>query len=146
MRLNEIGAPAGANKASKRKGRGPGSGNGKTAGRGQKGAGARKSANKGRMTLEGGNFPLWRSTPKRGFSSRFARDTQIVNLSKLELLGLSEIDAEILESKGMIRSASKPVKILGTGELTKSVTVKVTAVSKAAAEAIEKAGGKVELV
>ena len=146
MRLNEIGVPAGASKEAKRKGRGPGSGNGKTAGRGQKGAGARKSAQRGRMALEGGNFPLWRSIPKRGFSSKFAKDTQIVNLARLEKLGLTEVDAEILESKGLIRSAAKPVKILGNGEITKSITVKANAVSKGAAEAIEKAGGKVELV
>lgn len=146
MRLNEIGVPAGGVKASKRKGRGPGSGNGKTAGRGQKGAGARKSANKGRMALEGGNFPLWRAMPKRGFNSRFVRDTQIVNLKALAKVEADVIDAAVLESNGLIRSAKKPVKILGFGEISKAVTLKVNAVSKGAAEAVEKAGGKVELV
>ncbi len=146
MRLNEIGVPAGAHKVAKRKGRGPGSGNGKTAGRGQKGAGARKSSNKGRMALEGGNFPLWRSIPKRGFSSRFPKDTQIVNLSALAKLSETEIDADTLVNNGLVKFADKPIKILGYGEIEKAINVKATSFSKSAAEAIAKAGGKAEIV
>lgn len=146
MLLNEIGVPAGAHKTAKRKGRGPASGNGKTAGRGQKGAGARKSANKGRMTLEGGNFPLWRSIPKRGFNSRFTKDTQVVNLHALAKISDTEINAESLVSHGLVKSATKPIKILGFGEIDRAINVKVSSFSKSAAEAITKAGGKAEIV
>ena len=146
MLLHTLGAPKGSNKEGKRKGRGNGSGLGKTAGRGQKGAGARKSANKGRMWLEGGNFPLWRATPKRGFKSHFAKDTQVVNLQKIALLQITEITPEVLVASGLIKTANKPVKILAYGDISKAVTVKASAFSSAAKAAIEKAGGKAEVI
>jgi large subunit ribosomal protein L15 len=145
MDLNTLIPAKGANRVGFRKGRGNGSGLGKTAGRGQKGAGARKSSGKGKVAFEGGNFPLWRATPKRGFKTRFVKDTQIVNLSSLEKLEVSEVNAEVLASHGIIHSAAKPVKILGFGELSKALTVSATAFSKTAIAAIEKAGGKIEL-
>jgi large subunit ribosomal protein L15 len=146
MQLHEIGKPQGATHKAKRKGRGEGSNWGKTAGRGQKGAGARKSANKGRMWLEGGNFPLWRATPKRGFSSPFEKNTQVVNLKALQELSETEIDIVVLVNNGLVRNPQHPVKILGEGELNRAITVKANAFSKKAQEAIEKAGGKVELI
>jgi len=146
MLLNEIepGKTGVAN--SKRIGRGPGSGKGKTCGRGQKGAGARKSPNKGRVAFEGGQMPLQRRLPKRGFKTQFARDTQIVNLSSLEKLSVSDVDAAVLQENGMIKTAKKPVKILGFGSLSKTLNLKVNAISAQAQKAVEAAGGKVELV
>lgn len=144
MKLNEIGKPEGSTKVGKRKGRGNGSGLGKTAGRGQKGAGARKSANRGRMWLEGGNFPLWRSTPKRGFSSKFPKDTQVVNVGDLQELAADVIDIVVLVNNGLVRNPNKPVKILAYGELTRAVTVRANAFSAKAVAIIEAAGGKVE--
>jgi len=146
MQLNQLAPAKGSNKVGKRKGRGNGSGNGKTAGRGQKGAGARKSAQKGRVALEGGNFPLWRSIPKRGFSSKFERNTQIVNLAKIEALPETEINAEVLVANGLIKTAKHPVKILAYGALSKAVNIKANAFSAKAVEAIEAAGGKAETV
>ena len=146
MFLDTLVPPVGSNKKSRRVGRGIGSGKGKTCGRGEKGAGARKSANKGFMHLEGGNFPLWRSVPKRGFKSLKVRDTQIVNLESIEKLDVSEVTPEVLAAKGLVKDADKPVKILARGELTRAVTVKASSVSRQAAQAIEKAGGKVEII
>jgi large subunit ribosomal protein L15 len=146
MKLNEIGVPDGANGSSRRKGRGNGSGLGKTSGRGQKGAGARKSANRGRMWLEGGNFPLWRATPKRGFKSKFVRDTQIVNLQDIAKLDAKDINAEVLAANGLVKSAKKPVKILAEGAITSAINISVNAFSAKAKEIIEAAGGKAELV
>ncbi len=146
MFLNTLVPPAGSNKKARRVGRGVGSGFGKTSGRGEKGAGARKSSKKGYMSLEGGNFPLWRSIPKRGFSSPRVRDTQIVNLEQIAELGLKEVDSAVLFEHGLIKTTAKPVKVLARGEISNAVVVKVNAVSKSAAEAIEKAGGKVEII
>ena len=146
MFLNTLVPPVGSNKKGRRVGRGTGSGRGKTSGRGEKGAGARKSSKKGFMSLEGGNFPLWRGVPKRGFSSPRARDTQIVNLERIVALELSEVTPEILVAQGVIKKADKPVKILARGDISVAIHVKVNAISKKAAEAIEKAGGKVEII
>lgn len=146
MQLNTLAPAKGSNKVGKRKGRGNGSGNGKTAGRGQKGAGARKSSNKGRVALEGGNFPLWRSVPKRGFSSKFERNTQIVNLSKIELLSETEINADVLAANGLIKTVKHPVKILAFGTLSKVINISANAFSEKAKVAIEAAGGKAEIV
>lgn len=146
MQLNELAPAKGSNKVGKRKGRGNGSGNGKTAGRGQKGAGARKSAQKGRVALEGGNFPLWRSVPKRGFSSPKKDYTQIVNLKKLEGLSETEINAEVLAANGLIKTVKHPVKILAYGALSKAINVTANAFSEKAKAAIEAAGGKAETV
>lgn len=146
MFLNTLVPPEGSNKGSKRVGRGVASGHGKTSGRGEKGAGARKSPQKGKTFLEGGNYPLWRSIPKRGFNSTRVRDTQIVNLGDIAALGLTEVTPLELAKVGLIKKADKPVKILATGELTAAVNMKVHAISQTALEAVEKAGGKVEII
>jgi large subunit ribosomal protein L15 len=134
-------------KGRKRVGRGPGSGWGTTAGRGQKGAGARKSAKAGRVAFEGGQMPIHRRLPKRGFKSKFPKDTQIVNLAKLEKAAETlKFDAVVLFDLGFIRSIAKPVKILGTGKITRAIEIKANAVSESAKKAIEAAGGKIEII
>jgi len=147
LSLNNINPGKAKVKGRKRIGRGPGSGWGTTAGRGQKGAGARKSAKAGKVTFEGGQMPIHRRLPKRGFKSKFPKDTQIVNLAKLEkAAGVEKFDAVVLFDLGFIRDIKKPVKILGTGEITRAVELKVNAVSKSAKAAIEAAGGKIEIL
>lgn len=147
MQLNSINAAKSAlTKGRKRIGRGPGSGWGTTGGRGQKGAGARKSAKAGRVAFEGGQMPMHRRIPKRGFKSQFVRDTQIVNLKAIENSGVVEFDAKVLFDQGLVRSVKKPIKVLGYGTITKAVTLKVNAISEKAKAAVEAAGGKVELV
>ena len=118
----------------------------KRIGRGQKGAGARKSAQAGRVGFEGGQMPIHRRIPKRGFNSQKVRDTQIVNIKKLVASNVTEFDAKVLADMGLIRSIQKPVKILAFGSIDKAVTVKVNAISEKAKAAIEAAGGKVEIV
>ena len=145
--LNNINPGKAKVRGRKRIGRGPGSGWGTTAGRGQKGAGARKSAKAGRVAFEGGQMPIHRRLPKRGFKSRFAKDTQIVNLAKLEKVAETvKFDAVVLFDLGFIRSVKKPIKILGTGKITRAIELKVDAVSESARAAIEAAGGKIEIV
>lgn len=147
MQLNSINAAKSAlTKGRKRIGRGPGSGWGTTGGRGQKGAGARKSAKAGRVAFEGGQMPMHRRIPKRGFKSQFVRDTQIVNLKAIENSGVVEFDAKALFDQGLVRSVKKPIKVLGYGTITKAVTLKVNAISEKAKAAVEAAGGKVEIV
>jgi large subunit ribosomal protein L15 len=143
MKLDALKPAKGSTKNTKRLGRGPGTGRGKTAGRGHKGAGQR-SGNKKRAWFEGGQMPLLRRLPKRGFSNyRFRKEFQIVNLVTLELLDVKKIDANILAEKGIIKSAFESLKILGNGELTKAIEITANAFSKTAIEKIEKAGGKV---
>ena len=147
MQLNSINAAKSAlTNGRKRIGRGPGSGWGTTGGRGQKGAGARKSAKAGRVAFEGGQMPMHRRIPKRGFKSQFVRDTQIVNLKAIENSGVVEFDAKVLFDQGLVRSVKKPIKVLGYGTITKAVTLKVNAISEKAKAAVEAAGGKVEIV
>ena len=147
MQLNSINAAKSAlTKGRKRIGRGPGSGWGTTGGRGQKGAGARKSAKAGRVAFEGGQMPMHRRIPKRGFKSQFVRDTQTVNLKAIENSGVVEFDAKVLFDQGLVRSVKKPIKVLGYGTITKAVTLKVNAISEKAKAAVEAAGGKVEIV
>lgn len=147
MQLNSINpAKSALTKGRKRIGRGPGSGWGTTGGRGQKGAGARKSAKAGRVAFEGGQMPIHRRVPKRGFKTQFARDTQIVNLKAIENSGVVEFDAKVLFDQGLVRSVKKPIKVLGYGTVTKAVTLKVNAISEKAKAAVEAAGGKVEIV
>jgi large subunit ribosomal protein L15 len=148
QRLNEkdnlVEVPEGAIKTSRRLGRGPGSGNGTTAGRGQKGQRARASSM--RRGFEGGQMRLALRIPKRGFRNIFSTYFQPVNLSILEKKGLSgQITPEILQAKGIIKSSEGKIKILGTGEITKSLHIIADAVSKSAIEKIEKLGGKVEI-
>ncbi len=141
-------APAdGAVKEKKRKGRGPGSGLGKTAGYGHKGQKSRSGGAKPRW-FEGGQMPLYRRLPKRGFSNYpFKVVYQVVNLDKLEAKfeAGEKVTKVELEKRRLIRSAEKPVKILARGEITKALEVEVDAISEKAKEKIEKAGGKVIL-
>jgi len=146
MRLNTLNPGKAKTTKRKRIGRGPGSGWGTTAGRGQKGAGARKSAKAGRVAFEGGQMPIHRRVPKRGFKSHFAKDTQIVNLKKLNAANVAVFDTKVMFDLGFISDMSKPVKVLGYGSIDKAVQLKVSSISEKAKAAIEAAGGKVEIV
>jgi len=144
MKLGDLHPPKGSTKGSKRKGRGKGSGLGKTAGRGHKGAGQR-SGNKRRPWFEGGQMPLARRLPKRGFSNHlFRKEFQILNLRDISDLKLKNIDPEVLLSKGKIKSLRKPVKILGIGEVESPINLKAHAFSQSAKDKIQKAGGTTE--
>ncbi len=128
-----------------RRGRGHGSGNGKTAGKGHKGQKARSGAP--RPGFEGGQMPLYRRIPKRGFTCRNHKEIIAINVSALEKFDNgAEVTAESLLESGIIKKVADGVKILGNGDITKKLTVKVNAVSKSAAEKIEAAGGKVEVI
>ena len=140
MKLNSLSPINGSTKSRKRVGRGHGSGLGKSAGRGDKGAGQR-SGFKRRAWFEGGQMPLARRLPMRGFLNLFKKDFQIVNINRIEALGLKEVNAQILKEKGLIRSALKPVKILGNGDMKSKIDITATVFSKSAKEKIEKAGG-----
>ena len=143
MRLDSLTPTKGSVSKRKRVGRGHGSGLGKTSGRGHKGAGQR-SGNKKRAWYEGGQMPLARRLPRRGFKNIFKENVQIVNLSDLNnVKSDSMIDPVYLEQCGLIRSSLKPVKILGNGEVEKKLKVSASAFSKSAKEKIEKAGGEV---
>lgn len=144
MKLSELHPPVGATKTSKRKGKGKGSGLGKTAGRGHKGAGQR-SGNKRRPWYEGGQMPLARRLPKRGFTNHiFKKEFQVINLRDLTDLKVKNIDPKVLMSKGKIKTLSKQIKILGIGEIKSPLNLKAHAFSQSAREKIEKAGGTVE--
>ena len=147
MKLHELSPAVGSAKANWRKGRGPGSGNGKTAGKGHKGQNARSGGGV-RPGFEGGQLPLYRKLPKRGFNnSKFAKVYAIVNVSALNVFeDGAVIDIEALLAKKIIRKANDGLKVLGNGELTKKVTVKATVFSATAKEKIEAAGGKIEVV
>lgn len=140
MKLNSISPIAGSTKTRKRVGRGHGSGLGKSAGRGDKGAGQR-SGFKRRAWFEGGQMPLARRLPMRGFKNIFKKEFQIVNIDNIVALGLKEVNAQTLLDNGLIRSALKPVKILGNGEIKSKINFTATVFSKSAKEKIEKAGG-----
>ena len=142
MKLNSLTPVPGSTKNRKRVGRGHGSGLGKSAGRGDKGAGPR-SGFKRRPWFEGGQMPLARRLPRRGFTNIFKKEFQIVNLNALGDLGIEKIDAQIMFQKGLVRSALKPIKILGDGELNMKLEVTASAFSTSAKEKIEKAGGTV---
>ena len=134
--------PINATKNSKRVGRGPGSGLGKTAGRGHKGAGQR-SGFKHRYWFEGGQVPLHRRVPARGFNNfNFAKTYEIVNLSQIAKIKSKKINSEILVAKGLISSAFVAVKILGNGDIDKAYNVTASAFSASAVKKIEEAGGK----
>ncbi len=144
--LSNIGPNRGAVRKRKRVGRGPGSGLGKTAGRGHKGQKSRSGGAKPRF-FEGGQLPLYRRLPKRGFTNIFKVVYQVVNVGQLEDKFESDavIDKEALKKAGLIKKAGKPVKLLGRGSVSKKFTVKVDAASKKAVEAIQSAGGTVEV-
>jgi large subunit ribosomal protein L15 len=144
--LNRLSPRPGAKHRRRRVGRGPGSGTGKTCGTGVKGQGTR-SGKKTPAWFEGGQMPLTRRVPKRGFTNRFRKSAEIVNLSDLASFddGAS-IDVEVLENRGLIRGDGKPVKLLGAGDAPKNLTVKLHRISASARAKIEAAGGTVELI
>ena len=128
-----------------RRGRGHGSGNGKTAGKGHKGQKARSGAT--RPGFEGGQMPLYRRIPKRGFTNRNTKEIIGINVSALEVFeNDTVVTIETLKEQGIVKNAKDGVKILGNGELTKNLTVKATCFTKSASEKIEKAGGKAEVI
>ena len=146
MKLHELSPAPGSNKPVKRIGRGPASGQGKTAGKGHKGQKAR--AGRGmRPGFEGGQMPLQRRLPKRGFNNIFAKEIAIVNVSALEeaFEAGAVVDIDALLESGLVRKALDGVKVLGHGELTKALTVKANAFSKEAKAKIEAAGGTAEI-
>ena len=148
MRLGELSPAIGATTAKKRLGRGIGSGLGKTSGKGHKGQWARSGGGV-RPGFEGGQMPLIRRIPKRGFNNHFRKIYSIVNLSVLESFEVnSVVDMEVLSEKGLIKvvKGSVGLKVLGNGTLTKALTVKASGFSASAKEAIEKAGGKAEQI
>ncbi len=146
MKLHDLSPAPGATKKSKRIGRGHGSGQGKTAGKGHKGQKAR--AGKGmRPGFEGGQMPLQRRIPKRGFNNIFAKKIAIVNLSSLNKFeDGAVVDAQAIISAGITKKEYDGIKILGNGELTKKLTVRVSAYSDSAKQKIEAVGGKAEVV
>ena len=145
MKLHELKASKGANTPVTRKGRGAGSGNGKTAGFGHKGQKARSGVKK--AGFEGGQMPPQRRLPKRGFNNIFATQYATIKVSDLDKFEAGAVvDAQALLEKGIINKTLDGVKVLGNGEVTKAVTVKVAAYTASAKEKIEKAGGKAEVI
>ena len=146
MKLNELSPAVGSAKDAYRRGRGPGSGNGKTAGKGHKGQNARSGGGV-RPGFEGGQLPLYRKLPKRGFTNRFATNYAIVNVEALNKFeDGAVVDMEALLAAKIVRKELDGLKVLGNGELTKKLTVKATVFSATAKEKIEAAGGKIEEV
>ena len=147
MKLHELRPPAGARRKAKRVGRGIGSGLGKTSGRGQKGQGARGGGGKG-PGFEGGQTPLQRRLPKRGFTNaRFKREYVAVNVEELNRFDADTVvTPELLLETRVVRDAKHGIKVLGNGEITKPLTVRVHAFSRAAAEKIQAAGGNIEVI
>lgn len=146
MKLDELKPVEGSRFSRKRVGRGIGSGTGKTSGKGHKGQKARSGGGV-RPGFEGGQMPLYRRLPKRGFKNIFAKQYVTINVSELERFDNgTEVTAELLEETGVVSKTLDGIKILGRGELTKSLNVKVAKYSASAAEKIEKAGGKAEVI
>ena len=145
MKLSLLKPTKGATSNRKRVGRGHGSGLGRTAGRGEKGYHSRRGS-KHRPWFEGGQMPLHRRLPKRGFSNYlFRKQYQIVNLRVIGTLNEDEVDSKKLFDNGLISSSLQPVKVLGDGELKKAIKIKATSFSKSAVSKIEKAGGTIEI-
>jgi len=146
MKLHELAPVAGSTQVAKRKGRGVGTGNGKTAGRGHKGLYAR-SGGKVRAGFEGGQMPLARRIPKRGFNNIYAKPLTAINLAVLNRFeDGAVVDAAALIEKGILSACPYGLKVLSNGTLTKKITVKAAAFSESAKEKIEQAGGKAEVV
>lgn len=146
MRLDELQPAEGSKFRTKRVGRGIGSGTGKTSGKGHKGQNARSGGGV-RPGFEGGQMPLYRRLPKRGFKNIFAKQYVTINVEQLEKFDNgTEVTAELLKETGVISKVLDGVKVLGRGELTKNLTVKAAKFSASAAEKIEKAGGKAEVM
>ena len=146
MKIHELTPALDSNKAVKRIGRGHGSGNGKTAGKGHKGQNARSGGGV-RIGFEGGQMPLARRIPKRGFNNIFATKYAIVNVSDLnKFKDGTVVDTELLVASGLVKKVYDGVKILGNGEFSAKLTVKAAKFSQSAIEKIEKAGGKAEVM
>ncbi len=146
MKLHELSPAPGSVKEVKRIGRGHGSGQGKTAGKGHKGQKARAGHGM-RPGFEGGQMPLQRRVPKRGFNNIFAKEIVAINVSALEVFDNgATVDPQALRDKGIVKKACDGIKILGNGELTKKLTVQAAAFSESAKAKIESAGGKAEVV
>ena len=146
MKIHELAPVAGSTFVGKRKGRGHGSGNGKTGGRGHKGQKAR-SGGKVRVGFEGGQMPLVRRIPKRGFNNIFAKPLTAVNLAVFNCFeDGAVVDAAALIEKGIIHDCPNGLKVLSNGTVTKKITVKAAAFSESAKEKIEQAGGKAEVI
>lgn len=146
MKLEELRAPEGSERARKRRGRGNATGQGKTGGRGMNGQ-KQRSGGKVRLGFEGGQMPLYRRLPKRGFTNIWGTTYAIINVG--DLAGFesgAEVTPEILQDMGILKKLDDGVKVLGGGELTNSITVKASKFSKAAKEKIEAAGGKAEVI
>ena len=146
MKLHELHPAEGATTAAKRLGRGTGSGLGKTSGKGHKGAKARSGGGK-RPGFEGGQMPLYRRVPKKGFTNIFGTDYAAVNVERLEVFeDGATVDAQALKDAGIIKKELGGVKIMGNGDLTKKLTVKAAKFTASAKEKIEAIGGKAEVV
>lgn len=146
MKLHELSPAEGSVQNGYRKGRGPGSGNGKTAGKGHKGQNARSGGGV-RPGFEGGQIPLYRRLPKRGFKNKFAKEYAIINVSDLNRFNDGDVvEISTLTECGLVGKVLSGVKVLGNGEITKKVTVKANIFSATAKEKIEAVGGKIEVV
>ena len=146
MKLNELSPAMGSKTEAKRKGRGAGTGNGKTAGRGHKGQKARSGGGV-RIGFEGGQMPIYRRLPKRGFTNIFAKQYAQVNVSDLNKFeNGAVVDAQALKEAGIIKKTLDGVKVLGNGDITVKVTVKAAKFTETAKEKIEAAGGKAEVM
>jgi len=143
MRLNALAPAEGAHRRARRVGRGPGSGRGKTCGRGTKGQGAR-SGDGVKIGFEGGQMPIQRRLPKYGFISRKARFAAEVRLGDLERMEAETVDLDALKEAGVVGPRAERVKIIASGEISRAVTVKGVGVTRGAREAIEAAGGRVD--
>ena len=144
--LSRLAPPPGARREPKRFGRGTGTGIGKTGGRGQKGQKARHGGNFGKLHFQGGQTPMQRRLPKRGFRVPFPIDTVAINVGRLESLKGKTIDEAALREAKLVRGRGVRIKILGEGELKKALTVSAHGFSKLAQEKIEKAGGKIVVI
>lgn len=146
MKLEELKSPAGANKSKKRVGRGIGSGHGKTSCRGQKGQKARSGGGV-RPGFEGGQMPLQRRIPKRGFTNIFKKEYALVNVGDLNIYDDgAEVTIDTLRQSGLVKKIGAGVKLLGNGELEKTLTIKINKVSKQAEEKVVAKGGRVEVI
>lgn len=148
MRIHELGKDPGRANKRKRRGRGEGSGLGKTSGFGHKGSQARSGRGKGyKGSFEGGQMPLQRRLPKRGFTNNFRQRVDIVSLATLDKFEAgSVVDVEALKKAGRVRTSATTIKVLGNGELTKNITVRAHSFSKSAKDMIEAKGGKAEVI
>jgi large subunit ribosomal protein L15 len=145
VKLHELSPPEGATKKRKRVGRGPGSGNGKTSGKGHKGQLSRSGGGKG-PGFEGGQMPLVRRVPKRGFTNSLRKKWLTVNLADLARLGLDAVDPQVLRERGLVKGTYDGIKVLGSGELSAAVTIRAHAISEGARRKLEAAGGTFEVV